>query len=153
MRATAILVRWQGGWKWVVPVSGTRLSIEICEGQSGDSAETIHKARAELRTYQDGQVEMTVGIDPALGDPVPGKDWTAGDQVVIDGGYDEVVALTMTLNDATGRWSAVPQFGTRLDHPDQRIDRTLKSIGGIVGGTSHLARPVAPAQPPGVRPP
>jgi hypothetical protein len=149
MRATAILVRWQGGWRWVGDPS---LRIEICQGHAGDSSEVIRKAQQELVTYEDGQTEITVGVDPAAGDPVPGVDWVEGDEVFVDGAWREVEALTLTLDDQTGRWTAVPQFGVVLDMPEQRIDRTLKSIGGLNSGTSHLARPVGSLLPPGVRP-
>lgn len=150
MRANAILVRWQGGWRWVQDVTGLR--IEISQGHSGDSSEVLRKADAEVDTYKAGQTEITVGIDPAIGDPVPSLDWIEGDELNVDGAWREVEALTSTLDDETGRWTDVPQFGVVLDMPEQRIDRTLGAIGGLNRGTSHLTRPVASIPPPNVKP-
>lgn len=150
MRANAILVRWKGGWRWVTDVSGVR--IEISQGHAGDSAEVIHKANREVDTYKAGQSQVTVGIDVPAGDPVPSVDWIEGDEVHVDGSWQEVEALTCTLDDETGRWVDVPQFGTVLDAPEERIDRTLASIGGLNKGTSHIARPVASLPSPNVKP-
>lgn len=150
MRGTAILVRWKGGWRWVIAIADLR--IELCQGHAGDSAEVVRKAEAELDTYGDGQSQITVGIDPAQGDPVPGKDWKVGDEVYVDGAWRVVVALANRVDDSTGRITPVPQFGTVLDEPEERIARTLRNIGGLNGGTSHLARPVDSLPPPGVKP-
>lgn len=150
MRATAILVRWSGGWRWRASVNTPR--IEICQGHAGDGVEVLRKADAELDTYKAGQSELTVGIDPATGDPIPGLDWREGDEVFVDGSWRVVVALTSTLDDATGRWVSVPQFGTVLDVPQERIARTLRAIGGLNQGTSHIARPIESLRPPGIRP-
>lgn len=152
MRATAGLFRWQQGWHAID--SDEEPGIEICQGHSGDSSEILHKAVAEIATYKFGQTEITVGIDVPPGDPVPGVDWTAGDELDVTGAGSgiECEALTMSLDDQTGRWTDMPQFGAILDAPEKRIDRTLKSIGGITGGTSHLARPVARGQEPGTKP-
>jgi hypothetical protein len=151
MRATAIWVRWQGGWRYLADAAAP-LVIQVSQGHSGDGSEVVRKAEAELNTYGQGQTELTVGIDPAVGDPVPGVDWIEGDEVNVDGAWRETEALTLALDDSTGRWVAVPQFGTVLDVPEQRISRTLRNIGGLNQGTSHLARPVGSIPPPGVRP-
>lgn len=151
MRATAILIRWKNGWRWV-DADAQPLRIEISQGHSGDSAEVIHKALAELDTYANGQTEITVGINPAVGDPVPSIDWIEGDELHVDGAWREVAALTSTLDDETGRWVDVPQFGVVLDAPEQRIDRTLQNIGGLNKGTSRLTRPVASIPAPNVKP-
>lgn len=151
MRATAILVRWQGGYRWVAS-SSAPLRIEIAQGHSGDSAEIVAKATAEVGTYENGQTEITVGVDPPAGDPLWGEDVIEGDEVLVDGSFREVEAFTVSIDDATGRKSIVPQFGTVLDEPTERIARTFRNLGGFNGGTSHLARPVATIPPPGVRP-
>lgn len=151
MRATAVWVRWQGGWAYID--SEVTPGIEMCQGHSGDSAEVVRKAEAELDTYGQGQSEITVGIDVPAGDPVPSVDWIEGDEVHVDGAWREVEALTCTMDDETGRWTDVPQFGTVLDDAPERIARTFRNLGGLNGGTSHIARPVATIPPPQVRPP
>lgn len=150
MRFTAILVRWQDGWRWVESAEEPR--IETCQGHSGDGAEVIHKASAELATYKFGQTEITVGIDPAAGDPVPGMDWTVGDEVEVDGSFREVETLTVTIDDDTGRVSAVPQFGDIIDSPAERVDQNLAAIGGLNKGSTHLGRPVDSLPPPNLKP-
>lgn len=150
MRANAILVRWQGGWRWVTDVSGLR--IEIFQGHAGDGAEIVRKGQAELVTFGAGQSQLVVGIDVLPTEPVPSVDWIEGDEVHVDGSWQEVEALTCRLDDETGRWVDVPVFGTILDDPPQRIARTLRNIGGLNQGTSHIARPVASLPPPNVRP-
>lgn len=152
MRATAILVRWQGGYRWVAD-SGAPLRIEIAQGHSGDSSEVIAKATAEVNTYSDGQTEITVGVDPETGDPVWGEDIDVGDEVFVDGGWREIEAYAASVDDDTGRVvGIIPQFGVVLDEPDERIARTFRAIGGLNQGTSHLARPVASVSQPNVRP-
>lgn len=151
MRATAVLVRWQGGWRWVDD-DAAPLRIEVCQGHAGDSAEIVKKAQAELSTYSAGQTEITIGYDPADGDPVLGLDFDAADEVMVDGAWREIVVATYAVDDDTGRIVAVPQFGDILDMPDVRIARTLRSIGGLNSGTSHLARPVLSLPPPNNRP-
>lgn len=145
MRTNAILVRWKGGWRWVDDVDGPR--IETSQGHAGDSAEVVHKANAELDTYKAGQSQLTVGIAPGALTGI-----IEGDEVHVDGAWQEVEAFAATLNDKTGQWLDVPQFGTVLDEPEQRVDRTLRNIGGLNQGTSHIARPVATFPPPNVRP-
>jgi hypothetical protein len=152
MRATAILARWQGGWAWAADDSAP-LRIEICQGHAGDDGEVLRKTTAELVTYSLGQTQITVGLaQPYPTDPIPGKDWTVGDEVFVDGAWREVEALACQVDDSTGRVTVVPQFGVVLDEPSERIDRTLGSIGGLSGGTSHLARPVDSTSPPNIRP-
>lgn len=151
MRATAILGKDQRGWIWRASVLAP-LRIETSQQHSGDRTQVIHKLDAELGTYSAGQTEITVGIDPAEGDPVPGVDWIEGDELNVDGSWREVEAVALTLDDESGRWVPVPQFGSILDEPDQRVDRTLQGIGGMNGGTSHLTRPVSLSPPPNVRP-
>lgn len=150
MRATADLVRWQDGWRYID--SGADLGIEIAQGHSGDGPEVIRKAQAELATYGAGQTELTVGIRPLATDPVPGVDWIEGDELHIDGAWREAEALTSTWSDQTDQWDDVPQFGTVLDTPEDRIGQAFKGIGGLNGGTSHLARPVASIPQPNVKP-
>jgi hypothetical protein len=151
VRANAILVRWKGGWRWVDDVVGLR--IEISQGHAGDSSEVVRKAQAELDTYSAGQTQVTVGIDVPPGGPVPSVDWIEGDEVHVDGAWQEVEALTCSMSDETGRWTDIPQFGTVLDDPEERIARTVRNIGGLNGGTSHVARPVQTIQQqPNVRP-
>lgn len=150
MRANAILVRWQGGWRWVTDVDGLR--IEIDQGHAGDSAEVIRKATAELNTYKAGQSQVTVGIDVLPSEPTPSVDWIEGDEVHVDGAWQEVAALSCSFDPETQRWTDVPVFGTRLDDPPQRIARTLRNIPGLNQGTSHTARPVASLPKPNVKP-
>lgn len=152
MRGTDILVRWQGGWRWVED-DDVPLRIEMCQGHAGDGLEIVRKATAERATYKLGQTQITVGIDPAVGDPVPGVDWIEGDELNADGAWQEVEALACEVDDATGRVIAVPVFGTVIDEPEERVSRTMRSIGGFNGGTSHIARPIASILPPGIRPP
>lgn len=151
MRFSADLVRYEGGWQWVVNEAAP-LRIETCQGHAGDTAEIIRKAEAELVTYSYGQTEITVGIDPSEVDPIPGIDWGAADELYVDGDWREAVSLDLKFDDATSRVDAVPQFGTVLDAPAERVDRQLRSLGGLNGGTSHLARPVGEVTPPGVKP-
>lgn len=151
MRTTAILVRWKGGWRWRAATLPP-LRIEVSQGHAGDSSEVIYKADAELDTYANGQSQITLGIKVADGDPVPGLAWAEGDELLADGSWQEVAALTSTFDDATGQWTDIPQFGTILDEPEQRISRTLRNIGGLNQGTSHLARPTATIPPPNVKP-
>lgn len=146
MRATAILVRWKGGWRWRAAVLPP-LRIETSQGHAGDSSEVIRKADAELDTYANGQSQVTLGVAPGSLDGL-----IEGDEVHADGAWQEIAAFTATLDDSTGRWTDIPQFGTVLDEPEQRISRTLRSIGGLNQGTSHLARPTATIPPPNIRP-
>lgn len=139
MRATAVLAKGEFGWLFVSSDRFPR--IEIQQDHAGDRSEVVHKVNQELVTYRDGQSQITVGIDVPPGDPVPGVDWTAGDEVEVDGSFQEVEALTSRWDDVTGRWVDVPQFGSILDEPDERIARNFRSLGGVNGGTSHLARP------------
>lgn len=151
MRATAILG--EGSEFDVLAVDGTApIRIEIAQSHSGDVEEVQRKVNAELATYKDGQTEITVGIDPAVGDPVPSLDWSVGDEVFVDGAWRVVVALTCTLDDESGRWTDVPRFGVVLDQPHERIDRTLAAIGGLNKGTSHLTRPNVQAPQPNLKP-
>lgn len=148
MRATAILVRWSGGWRWVEDDDPEGPRIETCQGHSGDSREVLRKAQAEVRTYRYGQTQITVGVRPGVLDGI-----IEGDPVHVDGAWRELEAVTATLDDQTGLWNDVPQFGTVLDDDaEERMDRTLRAIGGLNQGTSHIARPVAPLQQPNVRP-
>jgi len=151
VRTTAILVRWQRGWSWV-DINDPDLRIEISQGHSGDGPEIVRKATAELATYGEGQTEITVGIDPDADDPVPLVDYIEGDELHVDGAWRELAAMASTFNDATGQWTDIPQFGTVLDDPELRIDRTFRNLGGLNGGTSHLARPVATVPQPNVKP-
>jgi hypothetical protein len=151
VRATAILARWQGGWRWVDDDEAP-LRIEIQQGHSGDDAEMLLKVTAELATYGSGQTQITVGIDPETGDPVPGLDYNAGDRATVDGGTRDIEAMACQVDDVTGRVVAVPEFGTILDEPAERISRSIRGIGGLNGGTSKLSRPVASIPPAGVRP-
>lgn len=152
MRATAILVRYQSGYRWVADATRP-LRIEIAQGHSGDSAEVVAKATAELSTYKNGQTEITVGVDPPVGDPVWGEDLREGDEVLVDGSWREIEAYTATIDDDTGRVvGIVPQFGQVLDSPPERISRVFRNIGGLNSGTSHLARPVATIPQPNVKP-
>lgn len=151
MRATAVLVRWSGGYTWVADETRP-LRIEIAQGHSGDSSEVIAKAQAEVTTYKNGQTEITVGIDPPAGDPVWGEDLDVGDEVFVDGTWREIEAYAVSIDDDTGRKTIVPQFGSVLDAPDERIARTFRNLGGLNAGTSHIARPVASLQQPNVKP-
>lgn len=152
MRFTGVWARWQGGWLYIAD-DDAPVVIQTSQGHSGDRAEVIHKVTAELATYGDGQTEITVGIDPTEDDPIPGVDWREGHEVNVDGhGWVDTEALACFRDDSTGRWRVVPQFGTVLDAPSQRIDRTLRSVGGVNRGTSHLARPTATLPAPNVRP-
>lgn len=148
MRANADLVKWQGGWRWVNTAETIR--IEMFQTHSGDAAEVLAKATAELETYRDGQTEITVAVD------TPGIEWGTdlieGDEVNVDGAWREIEAYTSQRDNATGKWVDVPQFGVLLDPPEQRIQRTLRGIGGLNGGTSHLTRPASAPQQPNVRP-
>lgn len=149
MRANADLVKWQGGWRWVN--TAETLRIEMSQGHSGDATDVVRKAEAELETYRDGQAEITVAVDE-LGGVVWGDDLVEGDEVFVDGLWREIEGFTAQRDDATGKWSVVPQFGVILDAPEHRVQRTLRGIGGLNGGTSHLARPVASISPPQVKP-
>lgn len=148
MRCTAILARGQFGW---IDRSASlpALRIETAQGHSGDRDEVIRKVDAELDTYATGQTEITVAVDEGSG-PVWGDDLIEGDEVLVDGAWREIEAFT--LQKADQRWALVPQFGDVLDAPEDRIRRTLRGIGGLNGGTSRLARPVATIPPPNVRP-
>lgn len=151
MRANQVLVRWQDGWTWVE--SATFPRIEICQGQAGDSEEVVKKANAELVRYMAGETELTVGLDLLPSDPVPGIDWIEGDEVEVGAeGTFEVEAMTFTMDDATGRVAVVPQFGSVLDASSDRISRSISAIGGLTGGTSRLARPIATLANPNLRP-
>lgn len=151
MRTNQILVRWQGGWRWVGSANSPR--IEVCQGHAGDSDEVIRKAQAELVTYRTGQTELTVALASAeSGDPVPGEDWKEGDTVEVgDYGDLEVEAITFTLGE-DGRVVAVPQFGAILDSSTDRISRSISALGGLTGGTSKTARPVPTVVNPNLRP-
>lgn len=151
MRVTAILVKWEGGWRWVSD-DDAPLRIETQQDHSGDLSEILYKAGQELITYSSGQTELTVGINVADGDPTPGVGWSVGDEVYVDGEWQTVIALTSTLDDQTGLWTDVPQFGVRLDSPDERVVRNFQAVGGVNGGTSHLARPAQVAPGPNLRP-
>jgi hypothetical protein len=153
VRATAIWGKYQDGWLYLEDdSSGAEPVIMVAQGHAGDRAEVLRKMAAELVTYGQGQVEITAGIDPEPTDPVPGVDWIEGDSKTIDGEVREVEALTLTLDDSTGRWIPVPQFGTVLDIPEERIDRSFKNLGGLTGGTSHLTRPIVLMPRPDTRP-
>lgn len=141
MRATAFLVRWQGGWVWREYLEAP-FRIETCQGQPGDGEEVIARADAEILSYGLGQTEITVGLDLPAGFPRPGIDWKVGDEVFVDGAWREVKSLTYVVDDATGRLNVTPQFGALLDGPEERVDRTIGAIGALSKGTSKQARPV-----------
>lgn len=146
MRATAIWVRWKGGWRYVAD-GAAPLVIMMAQGHAGDSREVVLKAQAELGTYGAGQTQVTVGVAAGSLDGL-----VEGDEVFVDGAWQEIEAFAATLNDSTGQWMDVPQFGTVLDEPEERIARTLGALGGLAHGSSHTARPVASISPPNVRP-
>lgn len=150
MRGTSILTRSQNGWLWVNGDDDPN-RIEMCQGQPGDTDEVVQRATAEIGTYGQGQVQITVGMNPAAGDPIAGVDWKVGDKVYVDGALRVVTALTLTVDDATGRVTPVPQFGTIMDSPSERIDRTIRSIGALSAGTSKIARPVQSLPDPNLR--
>lgn len=152
MRATAILVRYEGGWQWVEMDSPPSIQIETCQGQSGDTREAITKAEAELATYSGGQTEYTAAIDMEAADLKPGEDWFAGDTLTVDGVDLVVQRITYAVDNDTGRINAVPQFGALLDSPVDRVDQTIRSIGALSKGTSKLARPVQGLPNPNLRP-
>lgn len=141
MRATAFLVRWQGGWLWREYLEAP-FRIETCQGQPGDSEEVIARADAEILNYGLGQTEITVGLDLPADFPVPGVDWKVGDEVFVDGAWREVESMTFVLDNDTGRVTVTPQFGDILDEDVDRIAQTIRSIGGLSQGTSKTARPV-----------
>lgn len=150
MRVTAIWGKGEFGWVYIA--SDRTPVIQAQQDHAGDLSEVTRKINQELLTYRDGQTEITVGIDPPATDPVPTMDWTVGDEVYVDGAWREVVAITSALDNDTGRWVDVPQFGTVLDTPDQRIVQNFRAVGGVNGGTSHLARPAQVAPAPNLRP-
>lgn len=152
MRASSNLVKWQDGWYRVEGDPGSGPNIEICQAHAGDLGEVINKATAEVETYQAGQQETTAVVDMLSTDPVLGVDVVVGDEVFIDGSWQRIVALTFTFDNDTGKMDVVPQFGTILDSPQERLDRTLAAIGGLSKGTSETARPVQTLPLPNLRP-
>lgn len=150
-RFTDILIDWKGGWRGTRKASAD-VRWEVCQTHPGDIAQVLRRAHAELLTYGNGQVEHTVGVDIPEGDPVPGIDYLEGSRVDVDGSTLTLEAFTFTLDDDTGRWVDVPQFGTVFDTPSDRMARAVGSIGGLTAGTSKLARPRDITPPPDVRP-
>lgn len=146
MRATAIIGE-GSDFDVLVEDETAPIGIVIAQSHSGDVEEVTRKVNAELNTYKNGQTEITVGVAPGSLDGL-----IEGDEANVDGAWREIEAFTASLDDATGQWTDVPQFGVVLDEPAQRIDRTLGAIGGLNKGTSHLTRPVAQAQSPNNRP-
>lgn len=150
-RFTDILIDWKGGWRGV-RTANVPVRWEVCQTHPGDAAQVLRRARAELVTYGLGQVEHTVGVDIPPGDPIPGIDYLEGSDVDVDGTDLTLEAVTFTLDDDTGRWTDVPQFGSVFDTPQARMARAVGAVGGLTAGTSRLARPRDVTPPPDVRP-
>lgn len=146
MRATAIVGE-GSEFDVIVEDEDAPIRIEIAQTHSGDRTEVTRKIQAELSTYKDGQTEITVGVAPGSLDGL-----IEGDEVNVDGAWREMETFAATLDDATGKWTDVPQFGVVLDEPAKRIDRVHGAIGGLNKGTSHLTRPPLRSEQPNVRP-
>lgn len=152
---TDVLVSWPLGWerRRVTPEAG-QPRIETVLGLTATVlAEVQRDADAELATYGAGQIEITVGTDPTGDGDRAGTDYRVGDVVTVDGQDLVVEAITVQVDDETGRAVRVPQFGTVLDTAGWRQHRaTQKHLIGSVAGTSRVAVPVASVPSPTVRP-
>lgn len=152
MRANSIYMRHEKGFAEAHVATGD-FAIVMFLNLSGDLDEIIAKAAAEKATYENGQTEVTIGVDCPPADPQPGVDWVPGDLVTVDGvGEVQVAAQTFTIDNDTNKVHCVPQLGTVLDDTTQRIDRNFASYGGLAKGTSRLARPPGSLDRPEMRP-
>jgi len=155
---TSALVRWAGGWSEVTNPTAVaahgRVEGLLGLGALSSPAEVLRVADAQLATFGNPREEINAGIEPVDTTDTPYLAFRPGDVVTVPDSTgtptaERVVAMTVSVDDATGRVIFTPTLRDRLlDQSVRLAQATKKMINGTFGGASQVAQPVVPVAKP-----